>query len=448
MINQIFKSKYYPFVFQILSLIVFAGLIYGALGISTDDSATLKQLRNTNLSNLIVWSYWWPIIVLIAVFAGRHWCSICPIELLSFLFEKLGLKKKTPDFIQSGWMIPVLYAFIAIVAIHTWGIHRYPNRMAFYLLSLSGLAIIVSLIYRKRAFCSYFCPVGKLLGLYSTLANWGVRVKSEQICQSCKTKECISKSNQYKLVARSCNSNLYPAHISDNRSCILCTQCVKACPNNNVGLQKIKYSEEAQMSWSEVGMLIILTGFVCYEVMSSWSFSDQLLRSFPKAVHDIIPADFLSYKLLEAALLFLLLPLTILGALSGQLVITGKLNFWDSLKKLTGYLLPLVAFGHVFKALLKTSSRLPYWKYALQDSNGLYYARQITNGQINLNSSEWISVTVVLLGVAGLIYAGIYSLKRIYRDSVLTPANQFIYFLITIVYLGLLLIGPLDYMLN
>lgn len=188
MINKLYRSKKFPLLLQLTALLVFFFLIVGAWGITTNSAVEAKQLRNTNLANLIVWSYWWPMIVLTAVFFGRHWCSICPIELITALAVKVGWKRKVPKSIKTAWGITMLYAFVSIVAISTWGIHRYPNRMAFYLLALVGLAIVVSLLFEKRAFCSYFCPVGKLLGLYSLMAQWGLRVRIKMFVKVAKQK--------------------------------------------------------------------------------------------------------------------------------------------------------------------------------------------------------------------------------------------------------------------
>ncbi|NQT25467.1 4Fe-4S binding protein [candidate division KSB1 bacterium] len=53
--------------------------------------AFAKVLRNTNLANLIVWSYWWPIIIIISIFWGRLWCTVCPIELITTLSARIGM---------------------------------------------------------------------------------------------------------------------------------------------------------------------------------------------------------------------------------------------------------------------------------------------------------------------------------------------------------------------
>lgn len=176
LLKKIYKSRWFPLVFQIFTLIVFFLLIAGALGINTHDMTFAKTLRNTNLANLIVWSYWWPLIIVTAVLIGRYWCTICPMELVTSVASKLGLKRKPGNFLNSGWVITFFYALILIIGIHTFAIHRVPERMAIYMLILFGTALITGLVWEKRTFCSHICPVGHLLGLYSLLASTEWRV--------------------------------------------------------------------------------------------------------------------------------------------------------------------------------------------------------------------------------------------------------------------------------
>ncbi|MEA3288054.1 MAG: hypothetical protein U9Q77_11870 [Candidatus Marinimicrobia bacterium] len=56
-------------------------------------------------------------IILSAVFLGRVWCTICPLELITFLAAKIGLKRKAPVFLKSGWVITVISLMIMGIAI-------------------------------------------------------------------------------------------------------------------------------------------------------------------------------------------------------------------------------------------------------------------------------------------------------------------------------------------
>ena len=75
------------------------------------------------------------------------------------------------------------------------------------------LAVDVSLIFERRAFCSYVCPVGHLLGLYALLAPFQWRADDAGVCASCSTKDCVAKKNRDRLAGRSCTSGLYPASL-------------------------------------------------------------------------------------------------------------------------------------------------------------------------------------------------------------------------------------------
>ena len=80
MINKALNKAYMPLLLKYISLAAFAALVVLGFSASSSDPAFLHQLRNTNLGNLIVWSYWWPAIVVGAIFFGRVWCMVCPVK--------------------------------------------------------------------------------------------------------------------------------------------------------------------------------------------------------------------------------------------------------------------------------------------------------------------------------------------------------------------------------
>jgi len=235
--NRLFRFWWFPLVLQLMTLVVFMLLIIDGFAADTNDMTSAKILRNTNLANLVVWSYWWPVIIISAIFFGRIWCMVCPMELLTSLAARIGLKSKPNRFVRSGWIITLFYILILFVGIHTLSIHRVPFRMSIYLLILLTSTVIVGLVFRRNTFCAYICHVGHLLGLYARLAPFGWSTGDMSICRNCKDHPCTAGVNAYIFQGCSCGVNLYPAHIEDNTNCLLCGQCVKSCDRNNPGIE-------------------------------------------------------------------------------------------------------------------------------------------------------------------------------------------------------------------
>lgn len=426
MINRLFKNRFILSSIQFITLTAFVLLIYGALGVTTKDPDFAIILRNTNLSNLIVWSYWWPLIIVTAILFGRYWCSICPMELITSFFGKIGRRKKPGKLLKSGWIITLFYAIILVIGIHTLAIHRIPQYMAIYMLILLIVAIISGLVWEKRTFCTYVCPIGHLLGLYSLLSFSKLRVKDGEICKTCKTKDCISKENHYKFVGRSCTSELYPPKIADNRNCILCGQCFKSCSKNNIAIQKRKLATDLftyiNLKWSEIAFFMIVSFFVVYEILSEWSVTKSILIAFPNWVNNYFNIIGKPAGTVKALILFVLFPSIFYLFLASVKKISANETWKNGLSQLVLALLPITASMHLVKAILKTTSRIPYWNYVFSDTKGVDTANAIIQNKGMLQSSlltglsPIISFVVVLLPILGLIISLFVVNKQIHKN--------------------------------
>jgi len=412
LIARVIRSNWFPLVLQVLMFLAFGAIVWGGWGITSEDATFAKILRNTNLSNLLVWSYWWPMIVVCAILLGRVWCTVCPMELVSYLASRVGLRRPVPKFFKSGWLITVFYVVTLVVGVHTFSIHRQPHRMALYMMILMWLALVFGLLFQRRAFCSYVCPVGHLLGLYSRMSilKWGVA--DTQVCDTCRTKDCIEKDRHYRLIGRSCTSGLYPATMQNPEECLLCTQCAKACPNQNVALSlrvpfKGMFGSTAFRN-SQIAFVMILSGFVVYEILSEWSSSKAILTWIPKALvdatHMVKPLD----GLLSSMVMFIGYPLVLYAGVW----LLSTLFSHNSVKSIAGalslLLLPMMAGAHLVKACLKMTSRLPYWNYVFTDPLGINTADRLHNGALELDKTipnmlgPWLTAMMVLIMLATL----------------------------------------------
>src|SRR4030042_4123435 len=127
-IGGLFRAKWFPIVPQLVTLTVFILLVAGGLGVTTDDPDFVNWLRNTNLSNLVVWSYWWPVIIIAAVFLGRFWCTVCPVELMTYWASRIGFRRQVPHILTSGWVGTLFYTLISLVGAHTLPVNPIPHQ--------------------------------------------------------------------------------------------------------------------------------------------------------------------------------------------------------------------------------------------------------------------------------------------------------------------------------
>jgi hypothetical protein len=87
-------------------------------------------------------------------------------------------------------------------------------------------------LYVNRVFCRYVCPVGGFIGLYSLASGLELRVKDAQVCRDHATKDCIIGTEQ----SYGCPWMVFPGNLERNTYCGLCTECLKACPKDNIAL--------------------------------------------------------------------------------------------------------------------------------------------------------------------------------------------------------------------
>jgi ferredoxin len=107
-----------------------------------------------------------------------------------------------------------------------------PIATALMFLIILLLTLVLSLIFRQRVFCLYLCPVGGFLGTYSMAAMTEVRAIDQDTCRRHREKSCLTGSRE----GWACPWNQYIGNMRRNNYCGLCTECIKSCPKDNIGI--------------------------------------------------------------------------------------------------------------------------------------------------------------------------------------------------------------------
>ncbi len=163
-IRVLIQWPLYPYIFQIIALMVFVTLAIIGWGHFVPEYVNDKLYAKTNIVNLVIWGLWWPSMVWLAVLFGRIWCTVCPLELVANGAERLGRRLGVRQLILGKWLRSgaVIVGLYAIIQLCVAGahLHRIPAYTSLFLCSLLGVAGLVGFFFKDRAFCRGFCPVG------------------------------------------------------------------------------------------------------------------------------------------------------------------------------------------------------------------------------------------------------------------------------------------------
>lgn len=215
--------------------IVFVGLVtvltlYGA----TRPLGHPLREATTNPGMLVTWSVWFVFLPLGTVLVGRIWCGICPIAGIGDLVARLKrFDLPVPKLFKrlEFWGLVIAYVLVDLSE-SIVEIDDSPLSTGIFLLVVLYLAIAFTVLFERRAFCRYLCPLAGWLGAYSTIAPIEIR-GNKKVCQTqCGEHTCYKGTD----TVEGCPMFLYPASMASNAECLLCTKCVQACEHKGVQL--------------------------------------------------------------------------------------------------------------------------------------------------------------------------------------------------------------------
>ncbi|GFP25109.1 4Fe-4S binding protein [Candidatus Hakubella thermalkaliphila] len=234
LVRALCKSRWLPLLLILFNLFIFVIILLAGLfgGYSAG---------NYNFGIMMVWILWWVLLMLMLVpgFA-RMWCLMCPFPIFSDwaqrgkLFDvrqgKLGgLNLKWPKRLSNMWVMNL--AFLATTFFS--GFFTVRPFATFILLGIIILvAFLTGLVFQKRTFCLYLCPVSGFQGLYSQFATAEVRRKDPEICKNHTPKTCFVGNEK----GYGCPWLRTPFDFAKNTYCGLCLECFKTCPHDNMAL--------------------------------------------------------------------------------------------------------------------------------------------------------------------------------------------------------------------
>ncbi len=333
-----------------------------------------SPVGSRNFAIVFVWIAWWALLILVAVpLLGRGWCAICPIPLPGEWLQRGRMMKpgtakarrrlRWPRALRNIWLQNLSFM---LVALFSPLILTGPMISSMVLLAMLIMAVVMSLIYERRTFCRYLCPVGGFIGLYSQASPIELRIQDRAVCLKCESKACYNGSEQ----GYGCPWDVFPGGMTRNTYCGLCMECLRTCPRDNLSINLRPFGSDLEKPAAKLDeaykAFIMLGSAMVYAavLLGPWG-------TLKSAAYGIGSKPWLLYSASFTGLIFLILPgLYFLCIRLGATLRRVKLPAQKLFSELSSALIPLgLAFWIAF-SLSFVLSNATYILMVLSDPFG------------------------------------------------------------------------------
>lgn len=204
-----------------------------------------------NIGTILVWSVWWPALIVSFFIAGRAWCAVCPMATSGDLTQRLLRRWPRPERRVPAWLKEhdawlVMAGFFLIIWVEeVAGMRQSPVATGFLLLAIISGALVTSTLLPRRSWCRHLCPMGGLAGLCSTSSLLELRPTPDICSAKCKGHSCYKGDGKVD----GCPMFQHVMFVDSNRDCVLCLSCVRLCPN---GSPQLNIRIPARELWASI----------------------------------------------------------------------------------------------------------------------------------------------------------------------------------------------------
>lgn len=258
-----------------------------------------------NIGITISWVIGWPLLFCSFFFMARTWCSVCTLAMPGTLLQALVKPtRKTPQFIKkySGWIMATLCIAVLWIEI-VWNAYQNPVLSGWIILAIAIGSVIFSVIYQKRTWCRYLCPLGAINAIFAMPSILELRSNRHLCLNRCDDHACYSGV----VDEGGCPMFRHPFMVDNNRDCIMCGECIKNCKKHSIHLnvrmapQELWEIEAPRQSDS---FLIVALGAIFFPFALHSQFYDLswYIKNSSPALAEVIP-----FSVIGSALFFCLI---------------------------------------------------------------------------------------------------------------------------------------------
>src|SRR6202522_1341447 len=230
-LGHLFRWRYARPLLQAPLLVVSVVMIlHGLLG---------PSLAPKNLATTLSWLHFRGILVLVLLCAGNFFCLACPFMLVRQVARRFSRPSFTwPRALRNKWVSVALFILI-LFTYELFDLWSSPWWTAWLIIGYFLSVLVVDGLFKHASFCKFVCPIGQFNFVASTLSPFEVKVRDQDICTRCFTKDCIRGRHDAAsdlVVIRGCELALFQPRKVGSMDCTFYRDCVHACPHENVGI--------------------------------------------------------------------------------------------------------------------------------------------------------------------------------------------------------------------
>jgi polyferredoxin len=419
-LERMLKSRRFQFYFILPSQILFwLVVVSGIFG-------TLEPAQN--FGTAITWYIWFALMFPATLLIGRAWCLTCPFGGLGEWVQRRTFWKRTQKKLGLGLKMPQVLAEYGLLMsagvfiILSWLEEFFniagpglPILTSIMVLSIIGFSLLTFIIFERRTFCRYLCPLSSLIAANgSTGVIAGFRPRDREICLNCQTKECVRGG----IDGYGCPWYTYPASADTNTYCGLCSECYKACPYDNIGVyaQKpltsvIEPKKRTSLAWV-IGLLLGLVIFQQWNALPSYAAVDNWMNNLMHFPHYPNPVDYL-LTIGAVAGIFAAVAFLFSRTISIKTRTAHSFNTWFA--PLMYGLIPLVGadfLARVMPKFFNHAARLPSSIIGV-------FGKQVSWADFHILPNEWLvrlQYLIVLLGTIAAVYTTFKIAGKDYKE--------------------------------
>ena len=247
--SRVLRKRWFPGLPQ--------GILLALVVVALSLALSSPRHSEMNLGAALIWQIWWALLPFAVILTARGWCAVCPFPLLGDIAQRLPFVSPSMPSPRvrriAPWLATTALAALGFLFLLSALESNGPMTAALLLVFTLGV-IGSSLVWRRRVWCRYLCPVGMMVGLYSRLSRLRLEVTGDRRAAAA-------------LGSRVCPLFTSPVSARRSQDCVLCGACAKGSGGEGTAIQLRPHRDAPRLMPAEAVAVTLLLALMLTDAL-------------------------------------------------------------------------------------------------------------------------------------------------------------------------------------